>query len=155
MTGACDVLQLPRSTVYRWRQPAVTREARVLVPSRTLSATEKAVVRETLNSPRFQDQAPREVYATLLDEQTYLCHWRTMYRILAENKEIRERRDQLRHPVYAKPELLATGPNQVWSWDITRLLGPVKWVYFYLYVVLDIFSRYVVGWLLAERERHG
>jgi putative transposase len=105
-----------------------------------------------LNSERFQDQAPREVYATLLDEGQYLCHWRTMYRILAENKAIRERRNQLRHPVYAKPELLATGPNQVWSWDITKLRGPVKWVYFYLYVLIDIFSRYVVGWLLAECE---
>jgi putative transposase len=105
-----------------------------------------------LNSERFQDLAPREVYATLLDEGQYLCHWRTMYRILAEHDEVRERRNQLSHPSYQKPELLATGPNQVWSWDITKLLGPVKWTYYYLYVVLDIFSRYVVGWLIAEQE---
>jgi putative transposase len=109
-------------------------------------------VRDVLNSERFQDCAPRQVYATLLDEGIYLCHWRSMYRILAEYGEVRERRNQLRHPAYTKPELLATGPNQVWSWDITKLKGPVKWRYYYLYVVLDIFSRYVVGWLLAERE---
>jgi putative transposase len=93
-----------------------------------------------LNGERFQDQAPREVYATLLDEEQYLCHWRTMYRVLAENDEVRERRNQLRHPVYAKPELLATGPCQVWSWDISKLRGPQKGHYYYLYVILDIFS---------------
>jgi putative transposase len=98
------------------------------------------------------DKAPTEVYASLLDEGTYLCSVRTMYRVLAENNEVRERRNQLRHPQYKKPELLATGPNQVWSWDITKLLGPVKWTYFYLYVIMDIFSRYVVGWMLAQRE---
>ena len=91
-------------------------------------------------------------YATLLDAGRYLCSVRTMYRILEEHAELRERRDQLRHPNYEKPVLLATGPNQVWSWDITKLLGPMKWVYFHLYVILDIFSRYVVGWMLAERE---
>jgi putative transposase len=96
--------------------------------------------------------APREVYASLLDEEMYLCSWRTMYRILAEHDEVRERRNQLRHPHYAKPQLLATEPNQVWSWDITRLLGLTTWTYYYLYVMLDIFSRYVVGWLIAERE---
>ncbi len=110
------------------------------------------MVREVLNSERFQDQTPREVYATLLDEARYLCSWRTMYRILAENQEIRERRDQLQHPVYAKPELLATRPNQVWSWDITKLRGPTLWTYYYLYVILDVYSRYVVGWMIAERE---
>ena len=119
---------------------------------RALSAAEREAVHQTLNSERFADQAPREVYATLLDEGTYLCSPRTMYRVLSEHAEVRERRDQLRHPAYAKPELLATGPNQVWSWDITQLLGPMKWVYYYLYVMLDIFSRYVVGWLIAERE---
>jgi putative transposase len=119
---------------------------------RALSAEEKAQVRETLNSPRFAEQAPREVYATLLDEGQYLCSWRQMYRILAENAEVRERRDQLRHPAYAKPELMATAPNRAWSWDITKLLGPQTWSYYYLYVVLDLFSRYVVGWLLAEEE---
>jgi putative transposase len=113
---------------------------------------ERSVVRETLNSERFQDQSPREVYATLLDEERYLCSWRTMYRILADNREVRERRNQLRHPAYAKPELLATRPNQVWSWDITKLRGPVTWTYYYLYVILDVYSRYVVGWMIAERE---
>jgi len=98
------------------------------------------------------DKAPATVYATLLDEGTYLCSTRTMYRILGEEGEVRERRDQLRHPHYSAPQLLATGPNQVWSWDITKLLGPVKWSYFYLFVILDLFSRYVVGWMIAHRE---
>lgn len=113
---------------------------------------EKAEVRQVLNSDRFADQPPREVYATLLDEGKYLCSWRTMYRILDENQEVRERRNQLRHPTYAKPELLATQPNQLWSWDITKLLGPTKWTYYYLYNILDVFSRYSVGWLIAECE---
>jgi len=93
-----------------------------------------------------------EVYATLLDENIYLCSIRTMHRILSQNGELKERRNQLRHPQYIKPELLATGPNQVWSWDITKLLGPAKWTYFHLYVILDIFSRNVVGWMVAGRE---
>jgi putative transposase len=106
-----------------------------------------------LNSERFVDQPPAEVYATLLDEdKTYLCSTRTMYRILASAREIRERRNQLRHPNYTPPQLLATAPNQVWSWDITKLLGPAKWTYYYLYVLLDLFSRFVVGWMLAEKE---
>jgi putative transposase len=105
-----------------------------------------------LNSEHFQDQAPRQVYAKLLDDGQYLCHWRTMYRILNEHQEVCERRQVRRHVSYTKPELLATGPNQVWSWDITQLKGPVKWHYFYLYAILDVFSRYVVGWLVAEQE---
>ena len=105
-----------------------------------------------LNSERFQDQAPREVYATLIDEGQYLCSVRTMYRILDEDDQVRERRNQLRHPHYVKPELLATQPKQLWSWDITKLLGPAKWTYYYLYVILDVFSRYVVGWLIAPCE---
>jgi putative transposase len=105
-----------------------------------------------LHSERFVDSAPRQVYASLLDEGHYLCSWRTMYRILAEHGETQERRNQLLHPAYAKPELLATAPNQLWSWDITKLLGPAKWTHFYLYVILDVFSRYVVSWLVAERE---
>src|ERR1700685_4374123 len=96
--------------------------------------------------------APAEVYASLLDEGVYLCSIRTMYRVLAANQEVRERRDQLRHPVYKKPELLAQAPNQVWSWDITKLMGPAKWTYFYLYVIIDIFSRRVVGWCVADKE---
>jgi putative transposase len=117
-----------------------------------LSASERAQVRDLLNSERFGDSAPRQVYATLLDEGIYHCHWRTMYRILAEHDEVRERRNQLTHPNYARPELLATQPNELWSWDITKLKGPVKYTYFYLYVMLDVFSRYVVGWLLAVHE---
>ena len=105
-----------------------------------------------LHEPRFIDQAPAEVHASLLDEGRYLCSLRTMYRILVENREVRERRAQRRHPCYAAPELLATRPNELWSWDITKLLGPQKWTYYYLYVILDVFSRYVVGWLVANSE---
>jgi putative transposase len=105
-----------------------------------------------LHEPRFADLAPAQVYATLLDEDQYLCSERTMYRVLAAPKEVRERRDVLRHPPYAAPELLATRPNELWSWDITKLLGPAKWTYYYLYVILDVFSRYVVGWMVAYRE---
>jgi putative transposase len=121
-------------------------------PARALAPGERATVLEHLHSERFQDKPPAQVYATLLDEGTYLCSIRTMYRLLEQNQEVRERRNQLTHPNYTKPELLATGPNQVWSWDITKLLGPVKWTYFYLYVILDIFSRYVVGWMVAPAE---
>jgi putative transposase len=153
VSAACDMLGVPRSSVYRARQPKVAAASKPpREPLRALSHAERDQVRDTLNSDRFADQAPREVYATLLDEGTYLCSPSTMYRLLAEHAEVRERRDQLRHPAYTKPELLATRPNQVWSWDITKLLGPTKWTYYYLYVMLDIFSRYVVGWLLAERE---
>jgi putative transposase len=105
-----------------------------------------------LHEPCFVDLAPAEVCATLLDEGRYLCSERTMYRLLAEPAEVRERRDQLRHPVYTAPELLARRPNELWSWDITKLLGPAKLTYFYLYVMLDVFSRYVVGWMVAHRE---
>ena len=105
-----------------------------------------------MHSARFVDQSPAEVYATLLEEQTYLCSPRTMYRVLAEADEVRERRDQVRHPAYVKPELVATAPNQVWSWDITKLQGPVPYLYYSLYVILDLFSRYVVGWMVAVKE---
>ena len=106
-----------------------------------------------MHSARFVDQSPAEVYATLLEEQTYLCSPRTMYRVLAEADEVRERRDQVRHPAYVKPELVATAPNQVWSWDITKLKGPVPYLYYSLYVILDLFSRYVVGWMVAVKKR--
>ena len=154
LKSACEVLNVPRSRVYRERQsqpaprPARSRSA----PSHTLSPEEKANVREVLNSERFMDQAPRQVYATLLDEGKYLCHWRTMYRVLHAHDEVRERRLIRRHPAYKKPELLAQKPNEVWSWDITNLRGPVKWSGYKLYSVLDIFSRYVVGWMIAEVE---
>jgi putative transposase len=148
---ACEVLDIPRSSLYRARQPASPSSPRP--PSqRALSAAERQRVRDVLNSERFVDSAPRQVYARLLDEGVYLCSWRTMYRILDEYQEVRERRNLLIHPAYAKPELLATRPNQLWSWDIPKLLGPATWTYFYLYVILDGFSRYVVGWMVAERE---
>jgi putative transposase len=149
--AACAALIVPRSSLYRARTPQAGR-SRPKISVRALSQVEKIKVREELNSERFQDRSPREVYATLMDEGRYLCSWRSMYRILDENDEVRERRNQLRHPNYTKPELLATAPNQLWSWDITKLLGPSKWTYFYLYVILDVFSRYVVGWMIAERE---
>jgi len=150
---ACRALGLPRASLYRARTPAPSREQRPRPPShRALGGAERQAVLDILHSPRFVDKAPAEIYATLLDEETYHCSVRTMYRLLAAHGEVRERRDQLRHPSYAKPELLATRPNQVWSWDITKLRGPAKWSYFYLYVILDIFSRYVVGWMVAEAE---
>lgn len=155
---ACAALAVPRSSLYRARPTSNGPEAPAPEPAsrpappRALSPTEQAQVRDVLNSERFQDLAPREVYAELLDEERYLCSSSTMYRILAKYAEVRERRNQLRHPTYHKPELLATGPNQVWSWDITKLRGPSKGVYYYLYVIIDIYSRYVVGWLIAEVE---
>jgi putative transposase len=121
-------------------------------PPLALDAQESQALLETLNSERFVDTAPAAVHATLLDEGRYLGSVRTMYRLLAANGGCRERRNQLTHPAYAKPELLAIAPNQVWSWDITKLKGPAKWTCFHLYVILDIFSRHVVGWLIAERE---
>ena len=121
-------------------------------PARRLPDSERQEVLGVLRSKRFVDKAPPEIFATLLDEKKHLCSVRTMYRILDEHGEVKERRNQLRHPNYTKPELLATAANQVWSWDITKLKGPAKWNYFYLYVILDIFSRYVVGWMLAPRE---
>jgi putative transposase len=148
---ACRALGVPRASLYRRMLPAVPHRVRP-TPGRALTAAERQVVLDHLHSERFSDKAPAEVFATLLDEDIYLCSIRTMHRILAQNGELRERRNQLRHPQYKKPELLATGPNQVWSWDITKLLGPAKWTYFHLYVILDIFSRYVVGWMVAPRE---
>jgi len=147
----CAALRVPRATYYRRRRPQSVRPPRRPSP-RALSADERAAVLSVLHEPRFMDLAPAEVYATLLDEGQYLCSERTMYRILAEHYEVRERRNQLRHPHYAAPELLARRPNELWSWDITKLLGPAKWTYFYLYVMLDVFSRYVVGWMVAHRE---
>ena len=157
--SACDALGVPRASFYR-RRPRLgpPREESIPAPvirpisDRALSAGEREGVLAVLNSERFQDCAPAAVHATLLDDGQYLCSVRTMYRVLEENGDTRERSDQLRHPQYRKPELLATAPNQLWSWDITKLRGPVKWTYFYLYVILDVFSRYVVGWMLAPRE---
>lgn len=158
MVRACSVLRVNRSGVYRedarrrhLGTAPVIRVPRV-APPLALSDAERQVLKDVLCSDRFADCAPPTIYATLLDEGRYLGSVRTMYRLLAADGQTRERRNQLTHPVYAKPELLATGPNQVWSWDITKIKGPIKWTYFHLYVILDIFSRYVVGWLIAPRE---
>ena len=147
----CDAVEMPRATFYRARRPACERKPRPR-PARSLLACEEAAVVAVMHEERFVDLAPREIYATLLDDGRYLCSPRTMYRILEKRSELKERRDQAQHPVYAKPELLATKPNEVWSWDITKLRGPGKWSYFNLYVMLDIFSRYVVGWMVAQHE---
>src|SRR5712691_23143 len=147
----CAALGLPRATYYRRRRPPGPPPRRGR-PPRALSVEEQAAILDMLHAPRFVDLAPAEVYATLLDEGQYHCAERTMYRLLAAHQEVRERRNQLRHPRYATPELLARRPNELWSWDITKLLGPAKWTYFYLYVMLDVFSRYVVGWMVAHRE---
>lgn len=117
-----------------------------------MSEDERTRVLELLRSERFADLAPREVYATLLDEGEYLCHWSTMYRLLRQVRESTRRRDRPRSNDYRKPELLARRPNELWSWDITKLKGPATWTYFYLYVIIDVFSRYVVGWMLATHE---
>ena len=160
MAPACRVLGVARATWYRRQRAPTARPgtspAGLATPARphprALAVAERVAMRDVLHSPRFVDAAPAQVYATLLDEGVYLASERTMYRLLAHDGETRERRDQGAHPAYHKPELLATGPNQVWSWDITKLLGPQKWTYFYLYVILDIYSRYVVGWMVAHQE---
>jgi putative transposase len=153
IAGTCAAVGLPRATYYRRRRgvaqasPATRPE-----PTRKLPEPERQQVLDVLHEPRFADWAPVQVWAQLLQEGIYLCSPRTMHRILAENVELRERRNQLRRPRYEAPQLLATKPNELWSWDITKLLGPKKWTYYYLYVLLDVFSRYTIGWLLAERE---
>jgi len=151
---ACEELSVPRASYYRKRKrnlspPLVSRRRS---SARRLREEEKAAVLACLHEERFQDCSPAQVYASLLDEGRYHCSIRTMYRLLAAEGESRERRDQLIRPAYAKPELLATGPNQLWSWDITKRRGPVKWTFYYLYVILDVFSRYVTGWMIAYRE---
>jgi putative transposase len=152
--AACHALLVPRGSYYRDRRPPsspVPTAPRPL-PARTLGPAERETVMAHLHEERFQDRSPAAVYATLLDEGQYHCSIRTMYRLLAAKGESRERRDHLTHSPSRKPELLATAPNQLWSWDITKLLGPAKWTYFYLYVILDVFSRYVTGWMVAMRE---
>ncbi len=153
-SAACQVLWMPRASYYGQRRKAAAPAAACPRPSpaRALHPAEREAVLARLHEQRFQDRSPAAVYATLLDEGEYHCSIRTMYRLLDEQGEVRERRDQLTHPPYQKPELLATAPNQLWSWDITKLLGPAKWTYFYLYVLLDVFSRYVTGWMVAYRE---
>jgi putative transposase len=155
----CRALGLPRASFYRRTRPPVARPARSSeathrpLSPRALRPAEKQAALDVLHTPRFQDRSPTEVYATLLDEGIYLASERTFYRLLAGEGETGERRNQLVHPIYHKPELLATHPNEVWSWDITKLLGPAKWTYYCLYVILDIFSRYVTGWMVAHQEQ--
>jgi putative transposase len=153
-SAACHTLLVPRASYYRERRAASFPVVRVSRPSpaRALQPAERETVLAHLHAERFQDRSPAAVYATLLDEGEYHCSIRTMYRLLAQRGESRERRDQLLHPPYQKPELMATAPNHLWSWDISKLLGPAKWTYFYLYVILDVFSRYVTGWMVAYRE---
>ena len=153
---ACQALGVPRASIYRTRR----RRRRIVVrtgasrprPPLALSQAERQRVLAVLNSERFADMAPPAIYATLLDEGQYLASVRTLCRLLAAEGQSLERRCQRVHPVYVKPELLATRANEVWSWDISKLKGPVRWSVYRLYVILDIFSRYVVGWMVALRE---
>jgi len=151
---ACRAVGASVATIYRRRRPPERRPPGPRpTPARALSEPERQQVLDVLHSERFVDVAPEETYATLLDEGTYLCSTRTMYRILAaRHGGVRERRAQLTHPAYNKPELLAERPNELWSWDVSKLKGPAKWTWFYLYVILDVFSRYVVGWTVQYRE---
>lgn len=151
--AGCLYLGLSRATLHRRAHPAprgvrTPREG----PEWTLNPAERQAFLDVAHSLPFIDKTAAEIFYTVLDRGEYLCSIRTMYRILAEHKETRERRNQLRHPVYKKPELMATAPNQLWSWDITKLRGPTKGIYYHLYVVLDVYSRYVVAWMLATRE---
>jgi len=152
--AACAALAVPRATFYRLtqRQKPAKNKNKCPAPPLALSQQECREVLNVAHEKRFWDASPYQIYATLLDEGQYLASIRTFYRVLAANQEVHERRKQVRRPHYQKPELLATNPNEVWSWDITKLKGPVKWRYFHLYVILDIFSRYVVGWMVAHRE---
>ena len=152
--AVCAALGISRASLHRRQNPPppLAEPRPRSSPRRALTGEERAIVLGHLHAERFQDRSPSEVYGTLLDEGVYCCSIRTLYRLLAAEGETRERRDQLTHPPYQKPQLLATAPNQLWSWDITKLLGPAKWTYFYLYVILDVFSRYVVGWMVADRE---
>ena len=159
VADACSGLGFPRSSYYRLRSsalrlPSLAAEKRTVcrVSDRALEQGEREAIRAILNSERFMDCTPYVIYATLLDEGTYLCSVSTMYRILREYGEVRERRDQRKHPVYKKPELLATRPNQLWSWDISWLRGPRPYSYYYIYVILDAYSRYIVGWTIDEVE---
>jgi putative transposase len=166
VTSACALVGMPRSTYYRRARPssqppsqpeeqdqdATTQPLARRLSPRALTTAEREQIRMLLTSERFADLSPREVYATLIDEGVYHCSWSTRRRLLRETGQTKRRRDQPQSTTYAKPELLATKPRQLWSWDITKLKGPAPWTYFYLYVILDVFSRYVVGWMIALRE---
>jgi putative transposase len=151
VAAAYAALGVPRSSFYRARKPRPAKKPRPS-PKRRLSDAERAHVLDVLNSDRFADKTPRQVYAEALDENEYLCSVRTMYRILDENDLVRERRDQRRHPAYSKPQLTAHAPNQVWSWDITKVPGPERGIYYSLYVMLDLYSRFIVGWVISAAE---
>lgn len=156
VSRACSALGVPRSTYYRAVSPSQESEAKPPAekkpPKNALSPEERQKVLDHLHSERFVDKSPAQAFHTLLDEGIYLASISTYYRILASNKEVCERRAQRRRIQYSKPELMALGPNEVWTWDITKFKGPAKWMYYFLYVVIDIFSRYVVGWMLTTRE---
>lgn len=152
VAALCAAMGIARASSYRWSKPSIPRKTRETPHPRSLGIRERQEAIELLHGSRFSEASPAAIYATLLDEGRYLCSLRSLYRILKSIGENRERRQLVHHGKFAKPELIATAPNHVWSWDITKLLGPTKWNYFYLYVLLDIFSRYVVGWTVAERE---
>lgn len=151
VVAACAALAVPRASYYRAQRPRPEPKPRP-TPPRALTGEQREDVLAILDSDRFADKAPRQVYAELLDDGEYRCSVSTMYRILAADDQVRERRHQRRLPAYVKPELVARAPNQVWSWDITKVPGPVRGTYYSLYVAIDIFSRYVVGWTLARTE---
>ncbi len=153
LKAACEALGFPRATFYRNRKEKPCSSVQQPDPPLSLSQEEKEFVLGILNSERFQDKSPYEIYPALLDEGNYHCSISTMYRILREHDQVKERRKQVQRPAYTKPELLATGPNQLWSWDITKLKSASKWTYFYLYVIIDVYSRYVVGWMVAPCEQ--
>jgi putative transposase len=150
-SAACVALGVSRSTYYRDQKPRPPQKPRP-TPPRALTPDERAAVLATLDSDEFGDKAPRQVYAELLERKQYLCSWRTMYRILAAADQVRERRLQRRHPTYEKPQLVANAPNQVWSWDTTKVPGPERGCYYTLFVAIDIYSRYVVGWTISCSE---
>lgn len=154
ITQSCSGLAIARSSFYGWQasKPAKPSPQPRPTPKRALSIVEKNTIRDVLNSDRFANQPPRQVFASLLDEGQYLCSVRSMYRILAANGEVKERRNQRKHPKRIKPELQATRPNQVWTWDITKFRTFIKYQYAYLYVILDMYSRFVVGWMVAQEE---
>jgi len=156
VSNACRSLEIARSSYYyhfrKYRKKGSEKPQEKPKPAWSLSLAEREQALEVLHSDEYIDSAPHQIYARLLDKGIYLCSISTMYRLLHEHDEVRERRNQHCHREYWKPELLAEAPNQVWSWDITKLKGPAKWTYYYLYVILDIFSRYCVGWMAAYRE---
>ena len=154
IVAACSGLGVARATFYRAQRPVSVRQSRAPRPAspRALSVSEQHTILEVLHEPAYVDSSPRTVFAMLLDADRYLASVSTFYRLLRASGETRRRRDELTHPAYAKPELLASGPRELWSWDITKLKGPAKWVCFHLYVILDVFSRYVVGWMIAPQE---